>query len=75
MSGTHAFLELLKQEGVDIVFGNPGTTELPLIDELAMDNDVPLRAKRGEIRPLFLIASTAGEQNVRILLEPFQHPL
>ena len=40
MSGTHAFLELLKQEGVDIVFGNPGTTELPLIDELAMDNDV-----------------------------------
>src|SRR5207249_2638460 len=27
MSGKRAFLELLKQEGVEIVFGNPGTTE------------------------------------------------
>jgi benzoylformate decarboxylase len=24
MSGKRAFLELLKQEGVDIIFGNPG---------------------------------------------------
>ncbi|HSP98138.1 MAG TPA: thiamine pyrophosphate-binding protein [Candidatus Dormibacteraeota bacterium] len=40
MSGTHALLELLKQEDVDIVFGNPGTTELPLIDALAIDHDV-----------------------------------
>src|SRR5205814_5435760 len=29
ISGKRAFLELLKQEGVEIVFGNPGTTELP----------------------------------------------
>jgi len=40
MSGKRAFLELLKQEGVDIIFGNPGTTELPLMDALAVDNEV-----------------------------------
>src|SRR5882724_9683706 len=27
MSGKRAFLDLLKQEGVEILFGNPGTTE------------------------------------------------
>ena len=27
MSGKRAFLDLLKQEGVEIMFGNPGTTE------------------------------------------------
>ena len=40
MSGKRAFLELLKQEGVDILFGNPGTTELPLMDALSVDNEV-----------------------------------
>src|SRR6266508_109204 len=40
MSGKRAFLELLKQEGVDILFGNPGTTELPLMDALAVDNEM-----------------------------------
>jgi benzoylformate decarboxylase len=40
MSGKRAFLELLKQEGVDIMFGNPGTTELPLMDALAVDNEL-----------------------------------
>jgi benzoylformate decarboxylase len=40
MSGKRAFLELLKQEGVDIIFGNPGTTELPLMDALAVDNEM-----------------------------------
>src|SRR5262249_45591675 len=33
-------LELLKQEGVQILFGNPGTTELPLMDALAADNEL-----------------------------------
>jgi benzoylformate decarboxylase len=37
MSGKRAFLELLKQEGVEIIFGNPGTTELPLMDALAVE--------------------------------------
>src|SRR5215468_6364766 len=40
MSGKRAFLELLKQEGVEILFGNPGTTELPLIDALAVENEL-----------------------------------
>src|SRR5215467_465048 len=38
MAGKRAFLELLKQEGVDIIFGNPGTTELPLMDALAVES-------------------------------------
>jgi benzoylformate decarboxylase len=37
MAGKRAFLELLKQEGVDTIFGNPGTTELPLMDALAVE--------------------------------------
>src|SRR5437016_9891849 len=40
MSGKRAFLELLKQEGVTMMFGNPGTTELPLMDALAVDNEM-----------------------------------
>lgn len=38
--GSRAFLELLKQEGVDILFGNPGTTELPLMDAFVGENDI-----------------------------------
>jgi benzoylformate decarboxylase len=34
-TGRRLFLELLKQEGVTTIFGNPGTTELPLMDALA----------------------------------------
>ena len=37
LSGKQAFLEILKQEGVEIMFGNPGTTELPLMDGLARE--------------------------------------
>ena len=44
ISGKHAFLEILKQEGVEVMFGNPGTTELPLMDALAGENEHPLRA-------------------------------
>jgi benzoylformate decarboxylase len=40
MTGKRAFLELLKQEGVEILFGNPGTTELPLMDALASENEL-----------------------------------
>ena len=40
ISGKRAFLELLKQEGVEVLFGNPGTTELPLMDALAVDNEM-----------------------------------
>ncbi len=37
ISGKRAFLELLRQEGVEVIFGNPGTTELPLMDALAVE--------------------------------------
>ncbi|HWM78269.1 MAG TPA: thiamine pyrophosphate-binding protein, partial [Methylomirabilota bacterium] len=36
-SGKQAFLEILKQEGVEVTFGNAGTTELPLMDGLARE--------------------------------------
>jgi benzoylformate decarboxylase len=35
ITGRQALLALLRQEGVELIFGNPGTTELPLMDELA----------------------------------------
>jgi benzoylformate decarboxylase len=38
ISGKRAFLELLRQEGVEVIFGNPGTTELPLMDALAVES-------------------------------------
>jgi benzoylformate decarboxylase len=31
---------LLKQEGVEVMFGNPGTTELPLMDAFATENEL-----------------------------------
>lgn len=34
MNGARAFLEALSQQGIRFVFGNPGTTELPLVDAL-----------------------------------------
>jgi len=39
-SGREALLEVLDTEGVTHVFGNPGTTELPLIDALAARPDI-----------------------------------
>jgi benzoylformate decarboxylase len=38
MTGKRAFLELLRQEGVEVLFGNPGTTELPLMDAFAVED-------------------------------------
>ena len=40
MGGRDALLEVLDSEGVTHVFGNPGTTELPLIDALAGRPDI-----------------------------------
>jgi benzoylformate decarboxylase len=37
ISGKQAFLKILRQEGVSVMFGNPGTTELPLMDGLARE--------------------------------------
>jgi benzoylformate decarboxylase len=35
ISGRSAFIELLKLEGITHLFGNPGTTELPIMHALA----------------------------------------
>lgn len=40
ISGRSAFLSLLKQEGVTHLFGNPGTTELPIMDALPEHPDL-----------------------------------
>ena len=37
-NGSGLFLETLLDEGVKCIFGNPGTTELPLMDALVNDN-------------------------------------
>ncbi|GAB1509561.1 thiamine pyrophosphate-binding protein [Actinophytocola sp. KF-1] len=39
MNPMEAMLEVLRTEGVEKIFGNPGTTELPLIDALAKAAD------------------------------------
>ncbi|WP_319239999.1 thiamine pyrophosphate-binding protein [uncultured Propionivibrio sp.] len=38
--GAEILLEVLASEGVDYIFGNPGTTELPLIDALIRTPDI-----------------------------------
>ena len=40
LTGSAAFLALLKDEGVTHLFGNPGTTELPIMDALARQDDL-----------------------------------
>lgn len=37
----HALLDILRGEGVDRVFGNPGTTELPFLAALSETEDAP----------------------------------
>jgi benzoylformate decarboxylase len=37
-TGTQAFLQMLADASVRYIFGNPGTTELPLVDEMALDD-------------------------------------
>lgn len=39
-SGIQAFVDLLAEHGVRYIFGNPGTTELPLNDVLAVDRRI-----------------------------------
>ncbi|MGR7304878.1 thiamine pyrophosphate-binding protein [Klebsiella aerogenes] len=38
--GADILLELLESEGVEFIFGNPGTTELPLMDALIKCNNI-----------------------------------
>ena len=49
MTGRAALLALLKQEGITHMFGNPGTTELPLMDQMAGEHDIHHRCT-GRVR-------------------------
>ena len=40
ISGCRAFLNILQQEGVQYIFGNPGSTELPLMDALMGQKEI-----------------------------------
>lgn len=40
LSGREAFLKILHGEGVKYIFGNPGSTELPIMDALAGQKDI-----------------------------------
>jgi benzoylformate decarboxylase len=40
IAGAPLFLDLLRANGVEFVFGNPGTTELPLIDAFAAETGI-----------------------------------
>ena len=42
LTGREAFFEVARSEGVRYLFANPGTTELPIFDELAEDTGVEL---------------------------------
>ena len=37
-AGKHIFLDILHSEGVEMIFGNPGTTELPLLDAFVVED-------------------------------------
>ena len=40
ITGRSAFLALLKDEGVTRLFGNPGTTELPIMHAMTEQTDI-----------------------------------
>ncbi len=39
-AGKHVVLDLLASEGVEFIFGNPGTTELPLMDAFVVEDRI-----------------------------------
>jgi benzoylformate decarboxylase len=55
MRGIDAFVEMLSAAGVRYLFGNPGTTELPLYDKLAADSRLQLILGLQEV-PLMAMA-------------------
>ncbi len=40
MNGADAVLACLRAEGIKYIFGNPGTTEIPLLDALSAAPDI-----------------------------------
>lgn len=56
-------LEVLVSEGVEYIFGNPGTTELPLMDAVVAMTDGYAQAAG---RPGFLNLHTAGGLRIKL---------
>src|SRR5690348_15349361 len=40
LTGRAAFLQLLASEGIDLMFGNPGTTELAIMEAMGAQRDL-----------------------------------
>src|SRR5258708_6993799 len=66
ISGKRAFLALLKQEGVEILFGNPGTTELPLMDALAVESGLRYVLGLQEAAVLAMVSGGPGRVAPRL---------
>ena len=70
MSGKTALLELLRQEGVRMIFGNPGTTELPLMDALAAERELRYILALQEAAQLnYLLAAPLSQLSFNLLTE------
>src|SRR4026209_2004847 len=71
ISGKQAFLQILRQEGVSVMFGNPGTTELPLMDGLAREPGIRYILA---LQESVAIAMADGYAHARGKLAPVQRP-
>ena len=70
ISGRSAFIELLQSEGVTHLFGNPGTTELPIMHALADYPDMRYVLGVQEAIVVAMVdgyARASGEQTLRHL--------
>ena len=61
-----AFVQPGHGASVEIVFGNPGTTELPLMDAFAVENDIRyvLGLQEAATPPAFAPAADGGGRSV-----------
>src|SRR6478609_1053921 len=78
-TGIQAFLDLLADFGVKQIFGNPGTTELPLNDALVTDRRIKYILGLQEVPVMAMVYNayregtpllvTAGQQDRRLKFE------
>ena len=66
LSGKQAFLQILRQEGVSVMFGNPGTTELPLMDGLAREPGIRYVLTLQEAVAIAMASGGLGAVNVHV---------
>ncbi len=63
--GAELLVEVLRSEGVRYIFGNPGTTELPLIDALTEAPDVAYILALQEATAVAMADGYAQERGAR----------